>query len=262
MDGSMSCNLVEIFSSAQGEGPYVGASTIFVRLGGCDLRCDWCDSPGTWLPARNWRVEVRPGSFEFEEGLNPISIEQIGCVLSALNADSHRFVSLTGGEPLLQPDAVKAIADLVRGRGPRVFLETHGQEVDGLIQVLPCIDVVSMDWKLSADVRRADESEGSGDEDFLDRHESFLRAAAAAACEVYVKVVVTVDTKPSQLDEICRRIAAIDPQIPLIIQPVTPALKIEESPKSDVLLPLLWGCEALLRDVRIIPQTHRSYDAL
>jgi dihydropteroate synthase len=153
------------------------------------------------------------------------------------------------------------IAALVRGRGPRVFLETHGQEVDALIRILPCIDVVSMDWKLAADVHRVDESEGSGEDDFHDRHERFLRAAAAG-CEVYVKVVVTVDTKPSQLDEICRRIAAIDPEIPLIIQPVTPALKIKESPKSDVLLPLLWGCEALLRDVRIIPQTHRSYDAL
>ena len=47
----MDANLVEIFSSVQGEGPDVGASTLFVRLGACDLRCRWCDSPHTWRPA-------------------------------------------------------------------------------------------------------------------------------------------------------------------------------------------------------------------
>ena len=46
-----SANLVEIFSSIQGEGPHVGESTLFVRFGACDLRCRWCDSPHTWRPA-------------------------------------------------------------------------------------------------------------------------------------------------------------------------------------------------------------------
>ena len=44
-------NLVEIFSSIQGEGPDLGAATLFVRFGGCDLRCRWCDSPHTWQPS-------------------------------------------------------------------------------------------------------------------------------------------------------------------------------------------------------------------
>ena len=261
MGEPMDCNLVEIFASAQGEGPYVGASTIFVRLGGCDLRCDWCDSPGTWLPAKKWRVEVAPGTGEFREGPNPAPLDEIDLALSALDASTHRFVSITGGEPLLQPEAVKSIAALVRGKGPRVFLETHGQELDGLIEVLSCIDVVSMDWKLAADVHRADQNAKSSGQDFHDIHEQFLRTAFAGT-EVYVKVVVTTETEQSDLDEVCCRIAAIDPKIPLILQPVTPFGRVKKSPKSEILLPLLRGCEKNLADVRVIPQTHRSYDAL
>jgi len=65
-------NLVEIFSSIQGEGTYVGATTLFVRLGGCDLRCGWCDSPHTWKPAPECRIEVGRGSGRFETRANPM----------------------------------------------------------------------------------------------------------------------------------------------------------------------------------------------
>ena len=48
MSAEPRANLVEVFSSFQGEGPLVGASTLFVRFGECDLRCRWCDSTHTW----------------------------------------------------------------------------------------------------------------------------------------------------------------------------------------------------------------------
>ena len=38
-------DLVELFSSVQGEGPHVGTPALFVRLGGCDIRCVYCDEP-------------------------------------------------------------------------------------------------------------------------------------------------------------------------------------------------------------------------
>ena len=40
--------LVEMFSSVQGEGPELGARTLFVRFAECDLRCAWCDTPHSW----------------------------------------------------------------------------------------------------------------------------------------------------------------------------------------------------------------------
>ena len=72
--GKDAANLVEIFASAQGEGPWVGAETIFVRLGECDLRCAWCDSPGTWRRARRCRIEEAPGTGRFRDVENPIDL--------------------------------------------------------------------------------------------------------------------------------------------------------------------------------------------
>ncbi|HEU4429975.1 MAG TPA: 7-carboxy-7-deazaguanine synthase QueE, partial [Myxococcota bacterium] len=94
-------NLVEIFSSIQGEGPYAGLSTLFIRFGGCDLRCAWCDSPHTWRPAERARIETARASGEFVERENPVAIEEIAAAAEALGALQHRQVSLTGGEPLL-----------------------------------------------------------------------------------------------------------------------------------------------------------------
>ncbi len=257
----MELNLVEIFASAQGEGPYVGSSTIFVRLGECDLRCSWCDSPGTWLPAKRWRFETSPGSQEFVEGENPATLDDIANAFERLCAPEYRFVSVTGGEPLLQADAVDAIAGLVEGTAPRLLLETHGLAVEAMKRVRDRVDVVSMDWKLDKDVRWADADAASSAASFHERHEQFL-STALEACEVYVKVVVTVATETSELEEVAERIRSIDPSVPLILQPVTPMGRVRDSPGADQMLPLMRACEAVIPDVRVIPQTHRVYGAL
>ena len=257
----MELNLVEIFASAQGEGPYVGASTIFVRLGGCDLRCSWCDSPGTWLPAKKWRLEQAPGTSSFVESANPATLSQVEQALGELDAKSFRFVSVTGGEPLLQPDAVSAIGKLTRRLGSRLLLETHGLAVEGLKAVRPDIDVVSMDWKLAGAVRWADDQVAAQAPSFHELHTEFL-AAAREDCEVYVKIVVTSETQSSELEAVASRIRAVDPSVPLILQPVTPFGKIRTAPGADQMLPHLRACETLLQDVRLIPQTHRIYGAL
>lgn len=254
-------NLVEIFSSFQGEGAHVGRRTLFVRFGACDLRCRWCDSPHTWRPAERCRIETVAGTGEFREVANPVALEDALAAAEELGLARHRFASLTGGEPLLQPEAVAALARAFRERGVRVHLETHGLACGALEQVLDGIDVVSMDWKLASDVRREGRSTRDPEESFHAEHERFLRTALAAP-EVVVKVVVTPDTRDEELDELARRVAGVDASVPVILQPVTPFGPVGEAPGATRLLAWQDRLEALLADVRLIPQTHKVVGAL
>jgi len=80
----------EIFGpTLQGEGPMVGMPVMFVRTGGCDYRCHWCDTSHAVLPS-------------FREHWKGMSGADIFAKLDAL-AQSPMWVVLSGGNPALQP---------------------------------------------------------------------------------------------------------------------------------------------------------------
>jgi 7-carboxy-7-deazaguanine synthase len=252
-----------VFSSAQGEGPHVGETTLFVRLGACDLRCRWCDSPHTWRATDTCRIETARGSGAFRIVPNPVAIEEILAAAEGLELGAHRFVAITGGEPLLQPEVVAALARGVRARGPRVLLETAGHLPEALALVVDAIDVVSMDWKLASDVRREGEPAAvleEGGRDFHDLHARFL-AIARRAPEVYVKIVVTGASRDEEVLAACARIAAVDRETTVVLQPVTPRGRGQERPGAGRLLALQREAACQLADVRVIPQTHPIYGA-
>ncbi len=242
----------------QGEGPHVGTATVFVRLGRCDLRCRWCDSPHTWQPAASCRIQVARGRDDFRALPNPVSVAAIAAAAEALELEAHRFVSLTGGEPLLQPEVVRALAEALRGRGPRIHLETHGLATAALASVVDAIDLVAMDWKLASDVRREGESWKAPRADFHDEHEAFLRVAARAP-EAFVKIVLTPASREEEVLEAARRVARTAPRAVLVLQPVTPKGGVTERPAPDRVLALAAAAARIAPDVRVIPQTHPIY---
>lgn len=94
----------EIFHSIQGESTRVGLPTVFVRLSGCPLRCDWCDT-----------------EYAFSGG-DPFQISEI---LERVAHFGCRHVCVTGGEPMAQkdcPELLRALCDA----GYDVSLETSG----------------------------------------------------------------------------------------------------------------------------------------
>ncbi len=254
-------NLVKIFWSVQGEGIFLGEPCVFVRFGECDLRCSWCDSPQTWKPAARCRIETAPGRGHFHDVANPVGVSDAAQSVSRLAERPRDLVSITGGEPLLQPGRVRALAEALRARGSRVLLETHGLAAEALSQVIDQVDIVSMDWKLASSVRRVSDGRGGPVAPFHEQHEEFLRCAVAAA-QVYVKVVLTTTTGEDELDEMCRRVAASAPETTLVLQPVSPHGPVRESPGAARLLEWVRFCRQHLDDVRLIPQTHKALGVL
>jgi 7-carboxy-7-deazaguanine synthase len=94
----------EIYLSVQGESTFAGLPCVFVRCAVCDSRCRWCDTPHAFNQGHRMpRAEVLARALGFD------------CPL----------VEITGGEPLLQPDALPLMTELA-GAGRTVLLETSG----------------------------------------------------------------------------------------------------------------------------------------
>jgi 7-carboxy-7-deazaguanine synthase len=114
----------EIFRSLQGEGVLIGTPTVFIRTVGCNLECSWCDTEYA------------------REGGEELSLEQI---LAEIDKHKTQFICLTGGEPLIQKDAIMLLDKLV-DKCYHVTLETNGSLP---LEDVPCADnmLISMDIK-------------------------------------------------------------------------------------------------------------------
>lgn len=110
----MQLKVSELFASIQGEGPSAGAPSTFLRLAQCNLHCTWCDTKYTWDFS----------TYRFE---NEVRIEVISDVARRIRELSNERLVVTGGEPLLQDDAIAALLALLDAGGrPFVEVETNG----------------------------------------------------------------------------------------------------------------------------------------
>ena len=240
-------NIIEIFSSIQGEGKYVGCRQIFVRLEGCNLDCTYCDTENEIGGHAHCMVEERVGTHEIVPYENPLSVEQVAEIVARLvGGVPHHSLSITGGEPLLHVPFIKKLAAHI---DLPIFLETNGTLDSALAECIGCISHISMDLKLP-DVLSAP---------VWDAHARFLKVARAV--DVYVKVVVAAETRAEDVEHAAHLVADIAPATLFILQPVTPYGGCT-APTPARLLELQRIALCHLPDVRIIPQTHRMMDLL
>ena len=254
--------LTEIFSSVQGEGPYLGYRQIFLRFHGCHRRCAYCDSPETvtaWLPPgfrpATYKIERPAGQRRFETRPNPVAVDPLMAELRRMDAESgpHHSVSITGGEPLLHAEFLGQLLPHIEHLGLKTYLETAGDLYTQLDPLLPWLDIAAMDLKLPS-VTRNEAAWGS--------HRKFLARCIEHEVEVFAKAIVSAETTEADLLEACQVLLDVAPETPLVLQPMTPCGEARNAPKPDQLLAWQSLCLRRLRDVRVIPQAHKMMDQL
>jgi organic radical activating enzyme len=97
--------IAETFHSLQGEGAWAGGNAFFIRLGGCDVHCPWCDQKETWPTQHHSRQTVAE-------------------LVQQAVAAKPSFVVITGGEPLMHD--LQPLCQALKNQGLRLHLETSG----------------------------------------------------------------------------------------------------------------------------------------
>jgi 7-carboxy-7-deazaguanine synthase len=241
----------EIFSSIQGEGYLAGRRQIFIRMTECNLDCRYCDTD--FAAGDSCRVEKTPGSNDFDHLSQPLALGRLMDILTAWTGSlpgAHHSISLTGGEPLLFADILAVWLPELRGILP-IHLETNGTLTTELERIIDQVDYISMDMKLLS-------TAGCGEE-IWDLHRHFLKMARTK--NVSVKIVVGDKTDAAEIQRVCAIIAAIRPDTPLFLQP----LSLPENYCGISAVHLLYLqalASARLPDVRVIPQMHKLMGVL
>ncbi|HPD15943.1 MAG TPA: 7-carboxy-7-deazaguanine synthase QueE [Planctomycetota bacterium] len=242
-----SAPILEIFSGIQGEGILVGTRQVFVRFCGCNRACAYCDTREAIEPSPTCAVEREPGSRRCVAQPNPMLPFQVAEAVAALNTSPklHHSVSLTGGEPLLYPDFIRALAPMLLDLGLPIYLETNGTLPNALEQVIDAVRHVAMDVKLTS---------ATGQPTPWDAHRQFLHIAAAR--NVQVKVVVSSMATDDELERVAKVVNEGWFKAPVVLQPVT-ATGSMRPPSPAVMLRMHEFLARRVLNVRVIPQVHK-----
>jgi 7-carboxy-7-deazaguanine synthase len=178
----------EIFYSLQGEGVLTGVPSVFVRTSGCNLRCNWCDTPyASWNPEGKART-----------------VAQI--VAEVQSHPMARHVVLTGGEPMIAKE-IAPLASALKKLGYHITIETAATVApDGiacdLASLSPKLLNSAPDERLSATWRR--------------KHESlrWQPTVVRAWLDAYPFQFKFVVAQPSDVDELEGMLASLNREIP------------------------------------------------
>lgn len=97
--------LMEAFYTIQGEGYHTGKAAYFIRLGGCDVGCHWCDVKESW-----------------DANLHPLT--DVDTIVTEANKHPSKAVVVTGGEPLIYN--LDLLTKKLQAAGIKTFIETSG----------------------------------------------------------------------------------------------------------------------------------------
>lgn len=217
----------EIFGpTIQGEGALIGQPTVFVRTGGCDYRCSWCDT-------------LHAVDSEFRHEWKPMSAEDIMDKVEKLSNGKPLMVSLSGGNPAIQPLA--ELINLGHEKGYQFALETQGS--------------IAKDWFAELDtLTLSPKPPSSSHETDWQAFDECVKAAGPKTRTV-MKIVIFDDADYAYAQDAANRY----PDLPLYLQPGNHS--VDGAPDMDGLNKrLLWLAERVTNDnwhnAHVLPQLH------
>ena len=167
-----------------------------------------------------------------------------------LSGESRHFLknpkslSLTGGEPLIYADLLKTLLPKIKKLGFEIYLETNGTLPKELKKIIDLCDIISMDFKLPSSVKKY----------FWKQHLHFLKTAVKK--EVFIKVVITNNSKISEIKKTAQTICAVSKNIVLILQPSLS----QERPPINLLYDMRQAARLIIPNVFIMTQLHKTYE--
>jgi len=232
--------LSEIFTSVEGEGILYGTKTLFVRLAGCPFTCFYCDTKE---------------SLPLDSGME-YSIEEANQLIDSNLKNQTYKVNFTGGDPLIQHQAVALLAKHIQEKRIPTYLESSCFDIDRFNHVLPFIDIVKIEFK-------------TRDSDFVDSQHygklishtiKCLESSVDAKKTTYIKVVVSSKTKPDDFKELVDQIFEIVSKNGIDGFIIQPTYGIAE-PSLELLLSLYDIVYPHYIDVKVVPQLHKFIGA-
>ena len=236
----MKVRLFEIFTSIEGEGILYGTKTLFVRLAGCPFTCFYCDTKE---------------SLPLDSGTE-YTIEDANHLIDSNLKNQTYKVNFTGGDPLIQYEAVALLAKHIQDKKILTYLESSCFDIDRFNHVLPFIDIVKIEFKTK-------------DSDFVDlkHYEKFightmkcLESSVEAKKITYIKIVVSSKTQLNEFEKLVKEIFTIVSKDNIDGFIIQPTYGISE-PSLDLLLNLYDLVYPYYIDVKVVPQLHKLIGA-
>ena len=212
----------EIFSSIQGEGPYVGTKQLFIRFCSCNLNCAYCDTDFNPSNAKDYSVQD---------------------LIDLINRNGEIYtISLTGGEPLCSVDFLKEFLPELCKYGHKIYLETNATLPDALKSIIEYVDIISADIKLKS-------ATGMNIREKV--YDDFFNLAMHKDC--FAKIVFNNKITDEEIDFCCS--IAKKYNFPLILQPEMKGNYFSIS--SDFAKDVFDKFYSKYQNVRLIPQVHK-----